>query len=442
MAADAMAIKKKRRPTMKVGCDGKEKDEPSHLAPHDAIYLTSSLDRLLIAMGSTLASPDATSSITDKESGSLFEYLTCADDGIRLLSVASLTLGRKITAQHLIDRYETVASRRAKLVELNASPGIAQRTPDWYEARQGLITASDVAQALGCAKFGNQRSFFQKKCGLAEEQAPFDGSIPPLKWGVMYEPVAQAIYSAMNGNIKVHEYGLLRHPRISFIGASPDGISDAGVMLEIKCPWRRRVVEGQVPMQYYYQIQAQLAVCELDECDYFECEFFEVGSPDDPSWSDEDLSDYMRGLVIEWTDGAYDYSSNSSSGGTREEIEDWASTVCTRDTRGTGDIRDIRDIRDTRGTPVMHWWVLRKAQTTRVTYDPEFCFDMFERLAVVWDHVLRYRNDRELYLADVGAATVVNTGSTSLVGSKPLPSSLVLPSLPTPFLFVEDDGSD
>lgn len=433
-------VKKKRKPTMKVGCDGKDKDEPSHRAVHDAVYFSASLDRLLIAMGSTLASPDVetfeTFEAVDKESRSMREYLTSTDDGIRLLNVASLSLGRRVTAQHLIERYETVASRRAKIVELNAAPGIAQRTPEWYEARQGLITASDAAQALGCAKFGNQRSFFQKKCGAADEQEPFDGSIPPLKWGVMYEPVAQALYSALNGTLKIHEYGLLRHPTLPFIGASPDGISDAGVMLEIKCPWKRRLVEAEVPMQYYYQIQAQLAVCELDECDYFECEFFEVASPDDPDWSESSdgtgpLPDYARGLVLEWTSdetGAftYDYFPRAIEGGTRQEIERWATSTI--------------EAKGFQESPVFHWWVLRKAQTTRVTYDPEFANDMFDRLAVVWDHVLRYRTDRALYLADVGAKTFPTIGSKSAVSTieRSVKSASVIP---TPFMFVNDDGS-
>ena len=64
-------------------------------------------------------------------------------------------------------------------------------------------------------------------------------------------------------SVEVFEFGILRHPTIECLGASPDGISDIGIMLEIKCPWKRKKTET-IPEQYYYQIQGQLDVCSLD----------------------------------------------------------------------------------------------------------------------------------------------------------------------------------
>lgn len=71
------------------------------------------------------------------------------------------------------------------------------------------------------------------------------------------------------------EYGLIRHIDVhgderglSWIGASPDGITDCGSMVEIKCPYRRQIVPGHVPHHYYPQIQVQLEVCDLSLC-YF-----------------------------------------------------------------------------------------------------------------------------------------------------------------------------
>ena len=54
------------------------------------------------------------------------------------------------------------------------------------------------------------------------------------------------------------------------MGASPDGITKDGIMLEIKCPYTR-VMNGTVPPQYWAQVQGQLEVCGLDMCDYLEC---------------------------------------------------------------------------------------------------------------------------------------------------------------------------
>ena len=144
--------------------------------------------------------------------------------------------GKMVGQDEVIKRYNDIVHDRTVLRRLSTSPGIEQRTPEWYAAREGLITASDFAQALGHGKFATQKDFFVKKV----EPGPFQSS-PALKWGVMFEPVASDIYRARNGGIKMYEFGLLRHPRLSHVGASPDGITDAGIMVEIKCPYQRKI---------------------------------------------------------------------------------------------------------------------------------------------------------------------------------------------------------
>ena len=59
------------------------------------------------------------------------------------------------------------------------------------------------------------------------------------------------------------------------MGASPDGITKDGVMLEIKCPYRRTIT-GVPPIYYVDQVQGQLEVCELDRCDFLECKLEET----------------------------------------------------------------------------------------------------------------------------------------------------------------------
>jgi putative phage-type endonuclease len=276
------------------------------------------------------------------------------------------------------------------------------------------VTASDVAQALGCAKFGNQRTFFQKKCGAADEQAAFDASLPPLKWGVMFEPVAQAVYSAVNLGVRVHEFGLLRHPTLPFVGASPDGITDLGVMLEIKCPWRRRIVEGEVPMQYYYQIQAQLAVCGLQECDYFECEFFETpDGPTDEAWAGRDAW-HERGAFAEVL--APPRAVDPGAAPTVQPVDPPTFEYPTRMFGAPAELEAwLETLRAEHGAErvVAHWWVLRRQAASRIQYDAAFSDDMFQRLAVVWQRTLDYRGDRDKYLDEVGAAAPPAPPSTS-----------------------------
>ena len=109
------------------------------------------------------------------------------------------------------------------------------------------------------------------------------------------ELTKQGIYCYFNEeniyNVKVDEYGLIPHlpePRVSFIGASPDGIAShykldnsfsdrIGRMLEIKCPYSRKIItEGEIdgticPHYYWCQVQQQLECCDLDYCDFWQC---------------------------------------------------------------------------------------------------------------------------------------------------------------------------
>lgn len=175
----------------------------------------------------------------------------------------------------------------ARTVEaLVLSPGIPQRTDAWYAARETMVTGSELADATDPSRM---RRFFERK--LAGPGAWNDlKDNPAIKWGVKYEPVACELYERRSG-CRVHEFGLLPHPTIPSFGASPDGISDLGIMLEIKCPYSR-VITGQVPPSYYAQVQAQLDTTGLRECDFLECKLeeyadageFEADShPGDPS---------------------------------------------------------------------------------------------------------------------------------------------------------------
>ncbi len=146
---------------------------------------------------------------------------------------------------------------------------IEQRTPEWYSTRMTMITASDWATAIGKGHFGNKNDFILKKCGKGPK---FKGNIY-TEWGVKYEDVAVRLYELRTKN-KIYEFGVLKHPKIPFLGASPDGITAKGIMLEIKCPFSRKIT-GIVPKHYWMQIQGQLEVCDLSCCDFLECKISE-----------------------------------------------------------------------------------------------------------------------------------------------------------------------
>ena len=144
-----------------------------------------------------------------------------------------------------------------------------QRSKEWYKMRARSLTASDLAGALGDSKYDTPFDILTKKCDCGKN---FTGN-SITQWGVKYEKVVEMIYSAKN-HVDVIEFGLMPHPKIPFLAASPDGITTEGTMLEIKSPPKREIT-GTARQDYWDQMQLQLEVCDLEQCDFAECKFEE-----------------------------------------------------------------------------------------------------------------------------------------------------------------------
>jgi len=343
-----------------------------------------------------------------------------SDDDIK--NVLDIVLSVNIDdTTYITERRVKVDDYKKQLATLMGLPRVEQRTDEWFKMRKGMITASDFAQALGDGKFGTQRQFYAKKSGYEEDK--FNPNMPPLKWGVMFEPVAAEIYEQRR-HVKLHDFGLLQHPTVPYFGASPDGITEQGVMVEIKCPFKRKIT-GDVPLQYYYQIQGQLDVCGLDECDFLECEFTEYTSEDDY------LSDasyfYERGIIIEVMNGqneasSYVYSPIMRAGFESDEQKSEA-------TRSLIAWRDKNVTQNTR----CHYWKLTLCSIVRVYKDDEFVKEKLAELGLVWEKINAYRSDRGLYNKEIGGALGSNTTSTRA------PSSRVPAQAPlTGYAFLDD----
>ena len=151
-----------------------------------------------------------------------------------------------------------------------------QRSEEWYKIREGILTASSLADAIGEGHFSTKDQLLIQKCGGPRGTIPFH----IVEWGVMYEPVATKFYELMN-DLTILEFGLVPHPEFKIFGASPDGICDSdshpdyiGRMLEIKCPWKRQFTK-EVPRHYWMQMQGQLESSNLEECDFLQVKFIE-----------------------------------------------------------------------------------------------------------------------------------------------------------------------
>jgi len=182
-----------------------------------------------------------------------------------------------------------------------------QRTKEWYEFRNELLSASNVWKVFSTDSQRNSLIF--EKCkpmetgdANANANANANGYVnvkSPLHWGQKYEPVSIMIYESQY-NTRVADFGCIRHPTYSFIGASPDGInvdpiSDRyGRMIEVKNVVAREL--NGIPLEaYWIQMQLQMETCDLDECDFIETQFKEYDE-EDRFYADK-IYDY-KGVIL------------------------------------------------------------------------------------------------------------------------------------------------
>tara|TARA_B110000977_G_C11019371_1_gene470651 strand:+ start:263 stop:1237 length:975 start_codon:yes stop_codon:yes gene_type:complete len=188
---------------------------------------------------------------------------------------------------------EPTAERKEYLINqvkhLETLPNHIQRSPEWFKFREGLLTASDYGSILGTNKYSRANSVLKKKC---EKNPKFFGGAA-CDWGKKYEDAAIQIYEKRN-NTTVKEFGCIQHSTVKFLGASPDGITPEGVMVEIKCPYSRKIT-GIAPLYYVDQVKGQLEVCQLDRCDFLECELAEVKEEEYVAYDT-----FEKGIVLEY----------------------------------------------------------------------------------------------------------------------------------------------
>ena len=321
-------------------------------------------------------------------------------DKILIYNVMKYINNIYINFKYIEDRIELLKKNIDILDKLKKIPQMKQRSLEWYEARKNMITASDMAEALNKGKFGTQKNLIIKKVTNLVNVSYLNKNnnkkeyIAPLQWGIKYEDVACNIYKLKN-YVDVNEFGLLKHHNkdITYFGASPDGISELGIMLEIKCPYKRKI-DGNIPEQYYYQIQGQLDVCNLDECDYLECKFVEYNSENDflndrahHELTLENINSFTqdyreKGIIIcyknvdeDKMDYKYLYSNLKD---TEEDMISWKKNQIKK-----FDIDIDYEI---------NYWKLDTYEVQRVKKDKIFIKEKLQQVKKVWDKILYYSN--------------------------------------------------
>ena len=184
-----------------------------------------------------------------------------------------------------------------------------QKTVEWYKFRWELLTASSIWKALDTQS--NQNNLILSKCVPINMKKHSSVNInSPFHNGHKYEPLSTMLYEYDNNTI-IGEFGCIRHPTISFLGASPDGINikkDSllyGRALEIKNPVNRELT-GIPKKDYWVQMQLQMEVWDLEEVDFYETCFKEYDNEEQFNL-DGDFSrtkmNKRKGIIIQFFNG-------------------------------------------------------------------------------------------------------------------------------------------
>jgi putative phage-type endonuclease len=149
-----------------------------------------------------------------------------------------------------------------------------QRTPEWFAARRGRVTASSVGAILGNSPYADRddvmRRMVREWHGAERE---WTGNVA-TEYGTYHEEGALAEYRMETGRA-VEAVGFIT--REDWAGCSPDGLMGLTGGLEIKCPFgKRKMAAGddfktlKDQPHYHDQVQFSLWVCERAWWDFMQ----------------------------------------------------------------------------------------------------------------------------------------------------------------------------
>jgi putative phage-type endonuclease len=150
-----------------------------------------------------------------------------------------------------------------------------QRSPEWFAARLGKVTASRIADVVARTKSGwgaSRKNYLAELVCERLSGVKVEGfTNAAMQWGTDLEPDARAAYEFYR-DVTVSEAGFAPHPTIADTGASPDGEIGADGLLELKCPNTATHIESlqghNIPEKYVLQMQWQMACTGRQWCDF------------------------------------------------------------------------------------------------------------------------------------------------------------------------------
>lgn len=169
-----------------------------------------------------------------------------------------------------------------------------QRTDNWYLARKGMLTASEIVNIMTKGR-GKDEVFgktaltymndkiterFMEDDMFVYYMNDVKKSTPAMRWGTEYEDTAREQYELAK-DVKAMDCPFMRLKDFEdYVGGSPDGrLSTLDRIIEIKCPYNPTVhiehCKWSKPEdlkvgnpQYYAQVQLNMEITGTKICDF------------------------------------------------------------------------------------------------------------------------------------------------------------------------------
>lgn len=159
---------------------------------------------------------------------------------------------------------------------------VEQQSKEWFQMRDGMLTGSVVADAVGKMKRQPKEgptAYYEAREKLMVDIAlsRITGIMPEhfvsraMEQGIEREPMAVAAYE-MARDVMTDSIGFVFHPEIKWYGCSPDFLLGSDIVGEVKCPTAathlRYLLEADdakkngldyVPEEYLPQIKSELS---------------------------------------------------------------------------------------------------------------------------------------------------------------------------------------
>lgn len=143
-----------------------------------------------------------------------------------------------------------------------------QRSPEWYEIRKGLMTASksSTIATAGTGLYTYILEIMAEYYSTAPKEMYFNDD---MKRGVELEPEARLVYELEN-KVTVEQVGFVVYNE--YFGCSPDGLVESDGLVEFKAPNDKNYLElllyEKIKSEYIGQMQGQMLGTSRKWCDF------------------------------------------------------------------------------------------------------------------------------------------------------------------------------